>query len=373
MHKQLNKFLCCFLIYVTISLFITSPQTSFSAFQTENPTTISEEWDEETIDILQSSLSIVEIDREIDRLEQKLVDLEHTLNELDDELTYQEILLIEKQEAAGKVLRSYFMGERTELFFSLFNSQTLDSFLRKLDFYEFIMNKDRHILNSYKEQQAQLHLQYGAYVAEQIKIEQAKLALQTQREQVAKLELQIDEKLANRSDSEKILLLISELNRQWNEVGIEKIEHYLYLLNEAMYQFPTWIQQQTEYTKIKGLSYTVNLPEEALNAFLREQNSDFNNFSFSFQEGSIIAKGIENNVEIELTGHYTIINEPKHYIEFTIDSLYFNKFSLPQSTIDDLMSKYDLNFYPALIVSFLQATDVELSNGNLYIQLKLKI
>lgn len=332
-----------------------------------------EEWDEETKDILQSSLSIVEIDKEIARLEQRLLQLEQHLAELDVDLLDKELQLVEKREAAGKVLRSYFMGDRTDLLLSILGSTSLESVLKKIEFYELIMKHDQHILNSYKDQHEALEQQYGEYTAEQIKIEQATLALQEQREEVIRLEKQIDEKLANRDDSEKILLLMDELTRMWNEEGIEQVEHYLYLLNDAMQKFPTWLQKQSEYTKIKALTYTINLPEQALNDFLREQHEDFNHFAFSFTNDQLVVKGQDDNLEIELIGQYTIIDEPRHFIQFTIDSLYFNKFSLPKTTIDDLMLKYDLNFYPALIVSFLRATEVQLSDGYLKIELKLKL
>jgi len=330
-------------------------------------------WDEETKQILQSSLSVVEIDKEIERLKVKLGHLEDELTRLDLELTEQELLLIEKREAAGKVLRSYFIGQRTDMFLSILNSKSLESFLKKLEFYELIIQHDQKVMTSYKQQQMDIELQYATYIAEQIKVEQAKLALEEKRDEVVKLEEDINSRLANRDDSDKILLLMEELTRQWNEEGIEKVEHYLYLLNEAMLEFPNWLQKQSEYTKIKGLTYNVQLPEQALNDFLREQDAAFEHFSFSFIEDHIVAKGKENHLEIELSGHYTIVNEPRHYIQFTIDSLYFNKLLLPQSTIDELMNKYDLNFYPALIVSFLQASEVKLSDGYLSIQLKLKI
>lgn len=376
MHKRIQISLFILVISITISTLFSPLPTSYGENQTEISHSLGtnvEDYDDEIKDILQSSLSIVEIDREIGRLEVRLLELEEQLDLLDLELTEQELLLVEKKEAAGQVLRSYFIGDRTEMLFALLNSRSLDTFLRKLEFFELIMKRDQRILTSFKEQQTLLEQQYAAYIAEQVKIEQTTFALQTKRTEIVKLEQDIDDKLANRTDSEKILLLMEALTNKWNEDGIEKIEHYLYLLNDAMLNFPTWLQQQTEYTKLKGLSYYVELPEDALNTFLREQHPDFESFSFSFSNGQIIAKGKDDDMAIELTGRYTIINEPRHYIQFSIDSLYFNSFALPQSTIDDLMSKYDLNFYPGLIVSFLQATSVELSDGYLNIQLKLKL
>ena len=329
--------------------------------------------DEELYNILQSSLSIIEIDKEISRLKEKQDTLKKQLEWLDIELMEQEVELAEKREKAGKVLRAYFMGERNDIILALFNSQSLESFLKKLEFIEFILQYDKRILDSYIQEYNSLNEQYEVYWQEEQALQEATYKLEVQRERIITLEKQVDDQLKGRSDTEKVLLLIKELTAAWEENGVVQVEQYLHYLADAMQALPSWLQKNDKYLSMKALKYTISLPDTALNAFLVEHNNAFSDFSFTFKQDKIIAYGKKDDLEVELHGHYAIVDEPSHMIAFTIDSLFFNGFKLPATTIEDLEAKYNMNFYPSLIFSLLRANYVEIEDGMLTIELQLKL
>lgn len=56
---------------------------------------------------------------------------------------------------------------------------------------------------------------------------------------------------------------------------------------------------------------------------------------------------------------------------FHVDHVVFNGLELPDTTRQALEEEFDLGFYPARIVSFLQATEVASSDGILHVKLSL--
>lgn len=70
---------------------------------------------QEESQILQDSLSIVEIDHEIERISQEQQTLLQRQQELRSNLTVQKEQMTIQRKRAGSVLRSYYMGERDKL------------------------------------------------------------------------------------------------------------------------------------------------------------------------------------------------------------------------------------------------------------------
>src|SRR5690606_27082163 len=108
-----------------------------------------------------------------------------------------------------------------------------------------------------------------------------------------------------------------------------------------------------------------------LNTFLREQNELFNHFSFTFSDNIITAYGKKDDIEISVSGHYSVENEPVNGIIFHVDQLFFNGFALPDTTRQALEKEFDLGFYPQLIISFLKANAIEMNDGELVIKLSI--
>ncbi|MFD0588078.1 coiled-coil domain-containing protein [Paenibacillus sp. GCM10027627] len=323
--------------------------------------------------LLEKSLSVVEIDKEILRIGEQKEALLLTMADAEEQLDKQELTIAKEQKKAGKVLKAYYMGERDMLYSALLSAKSITNFFEIWDYIDLIVSKDKRILNGYIGQYRDLQEQY-----KQLEVKQAALAateqkLYAQKERVLALEAQLDEELKSRSDGERIKLMIDELTSFWETAGMTEVRSYFKALSKAMRELPAWVQDNKEMLETKGLQYTIRVPEEKLNEFLREQDQMFENFTFSFQEDKIIASGKRDDMEISISGHYSVQEEPKNGIIFHVDELLFNGFSLPDTTRKALEKDFDLGFYPGLILAFLKAKEVDVNEGELIIKLALSL
>lgn len=329
--------------------------------------------DVELQQILQSSLSVIELDKEIDRIQSRLAALREQLLDTEFSLYENELQIQQKQKAAGNVLVAYYKGERNGIYLSLLKTENVEQFLHALELIEFILKQDRQVLSEYINEYKSLRSLYEQFSAEQEQLLAMEQELKQQRLRVLELEAQIDAQLTGRSDAQRVELLIKELTQMWEEKGVLQVRTYFEKLAHAMNELPAWLQKNKQYMSSKGFTYTISLPDDALNQYLREYDDMFQHFEFQFHEDSITARGEKDDLEIEISGHYSIVEEPSNYIAFTIDQLTFNGFTLPDSTKQELMQQFDLNFYPSLIVKFLRAKEVTLTSEALTIELKLSL
>lgn len=329
--------------------------------------------DEELRQILQSSLSIVEIDQEIERIGEKLNNLQQKLMDTELLLYEQEIDIEEKRVQAGRVLTAYYKGERVGIYLSLLQVENFEQLLHSWELLEHIMRRDRDILTTYKEQYEELLTLYEQFAYEQEQLQLMEQQLQQQRKRVLALEQEIDEQLSGRSDAERVAMLIKQLTEHWQQEGIVQVKTYFNKLALAMNDLPKWLQRNKQYMSNKGFTYTITLPQDALNEYLRNYDPMFDAFEFKFQDDKIVAYGENDQLSVEISGQYSIVNEPENYIQFTIEDLLFNGFTLPDTTRAQLEQQFDLNFYPGAILKLLKATSVEVTEGKLTIVLKLSL
>ncbi|CAM4509322.1 hypothetical protein FHS16_003033 [Paenibacillus endophyticus] len=323
--------------------------------------------------LLEKSLSVVEIDKEITRIGEQKQQLLLTMTETEKQLMLQEQQISDKQDEAGSVLRAYYMGERDFLLSALLSFNSLSELFQMLDYAEIILTHDKDTLNTYVDQYKKVKVGYRALETRKEELVAVENQLREQKERVLALEKQLDQELAGRSDAERIRILMNELTSYWESAGIDEVKQYFRALSKAMQKLPGWVQDNKDLLEIKGFQYTIRVPEDELNSFLREQNPIFDNFSFEFIDGKVIAQGKRENMAIKITGHYTVENDPKNAILFHVDELLFNGFSLPDTTRSALEKEFDLGFYPDLIVSFLKANSVDMKDGELTIKLSLKL
>lgn len=360
-------------LFAILSLLLVAHSTAIAEPATEPTAPLLEQQDEELQQILQSSLSLVEIDKEIERIQARLQTLQEQLIDTELLLYEREIDIEQKRTQAGKVLAAYYKGERSGIYLSLLKADSFEQFLLSLELIEYILRKDRELLTSYIEQYEDLRSMYEQHAVEQEQLQAMEQQLQRQRERVLQLEQQIDEQLSNRTDAERVALLIEQLTEFWQKEGIEQVKTYFNALARAMNELPAWLQKNKEYISNKGFNYTITLPQDALNEYLRDYDPMFEAFAFQFADGQITAKGENEQLAIEITGHYDVVDEPSNFIRFTIDELLFNGFSLPDTTRQELEQQFDLNFYPGAILKLLRATAVEVNDGQLQIKLKLAL
>lgn len=323
--------------------------------------------------LMEKSLSVVELDKEIARIGQQKADVGDKLAASRESLARQEAAIATRREDAGRVLRAYYMGDRDFLLTALVSSKTLSNLLATLDYFDVIFSGDRKSLHTYADQYKQIKKTVGALENETSQLADIESRLRAQRERMLALQQDVDASLSGRSDEEKLRLMIDEMTNFWQSVGFYEVKRYFKALSQAMKNIPSWVQENKDMLSIDGFNYTMTIPEEKLNEFLREQNELFQSLDFRFGDDVVTVAGRRDGLEVELSGHYTVEDEPKNGIYFHVDELLFNGLALPDTTRQSLQKEFDLGFYPQKIVSFLRADSVQVKDGNLIIKLSIHL
>jgi len=328
---------------------------------------------EEARRILQDSLSIVEIDEEISRISNRIVELEALQDELQGKIGALELTIRDRRERAGAVLRSYYMGEREQLYYMLLSAKSLAGFFRVLDFYDVIIQNDRDVLTAYNNQYQELASSKAEAARNASALVEVKDNLVRQRERVLALEKQVDSAVSTSSNPEAMKKLIEEFTLYWENVGLYEVKRHFRALANAMENLPDFVQGSKDILKTNGKVYTINIHEDELNAFLRSEDELFNSFAFHFNDGKVIASGESGNLSLLIEGRYTVVDDPQNAIMFQVDKLVFNRIELPDTTRKALQEEFDMNFYPKQLVSFLKATEVSSTNQRLMVTMELDL
>ncbi|GGA20701.1 coiled-coil domain-containing protein [Paenibacillus physcomitrellae] len=328
---------------------------------------------DETQKVLEKSLSVVEIDREIAKIEQQQQQLEQSIEENTSRLQIQEHDIVTAKQQAGERIRAYYMGEREDLLGSLLSVKNFHDFLTVVDYISLIFERDQEIIGTY--QQAYTKLKQNKQQLDKMSADlvKTKTDLQSEKARVVALQEEVDRSVASSKDPEKLKQMIDELGTFWNDVGLAEVRKYFKALDQAMKDFPDYVEQYNGSLATNGLNYTLTIKEENLNAFLRSKNALFNNFSFHFQSDQVIAEGQEGDLKLRLEGHYTVTDNPKNAIIFHVDKLVFNGLTLPDTTAKELEQDFDLGFYPQQMMPFIKATSVELEPQLMTVKLKLAL
>lgn len=328
---------------------------------------------EEARRILQDSLSIVEIDEEISRISSRIMELEALQDELQGKIGELELTIRDRRERAGAVLRSYYMGEREQLYYMLLSAKSLAGFFRVLDFYDLIIQNDRDVLTAYNRQYQELASSKAEAARNASALVEVKDNLVRQRERVLALEKQVDSAVSTSSNPEAMKKLIEEFTLYWENVGLYEVKRHFRALANAMENLPDFVQGSKNILKTNGKVYTINIHEDELNAFLRSEDELFNSFAFHFNDGKVIASGESGNLSLLIEGRYTVVDDPQNAIMFQVDKLVFNRIELPDTTRQALQEEFDMNFYPKQLVSFLKATEVSSANQRLMVTMELDL
>lgn len=325
----------------------------------------------ETRKLLEQSLSSAEIEREISRITAEQSVLEQKAALLQKQAADKEAAIADQQERAGAVIRAYYMGDRDGLLGALLSAKSIGRMLALFDYYEIIIGRDRDILSQYEEQYKDLKTTITSAQRSAQELEQLKTALTEQKIRVAALNEEIEGGIRDSGDPESMSALLEEFTRYWENIGLYEVKTYFKALSSAMNHLPQFVQSNDGMLTRKGMTYTLALKQEDLNAFLVSQNPLFNDFAFQFNNGQVTASGTSGGLSLTLTGHYTVQDEPVSGLMFHVDKVVFNGLELPDSTRQSLEEEFDLGFYPEKIVSFLRATEVESRDGVLHVQLSL--
>ncbi|WP_438351639.1 coiled-coil domain-containing protein [Paenibacillus sp. FA6] len=329
--------------------------------------------DEETRQLLEKSLSILEIDHEIERINKRQNDMEQEQEQLQLELLQKSSQIQDMQDRAGDIIRSYYMGERDFLYSALLSIHNISEFFMIYNYYDLIINHDKEILSTYKSQYNDLQLTQQRIARNSDELNDIRLKLISQRDRILVFQKSIDGSLETSNNPEAMQQMMDEFNLYWENVGLYEVKRHFKALASAMNDLPEFIQNTKGVISAKGSTYTIDITEDQLNTFLRSKNDLFNVFSFHFGDNSITASGQSGNLSLTIEGKYSIVNEPKNGIIFQVDKLFFNNLQLPDTTCRALEEEFDLGFYPQNLVSFLKATEVTTSQNHLIVTLKLSM
>ncbi|PZD93907.1 hypothetical protein DNH61_20635 [Paenibacillus sambharensis] len=329
--------------------------------------------DEELRLLLEKSLSITELDKEIARIGAQKEQTLGRIRELTQLIERKSVELQEQEAKAGDVIRAYYTGERDSLIGAVLSFQSLPDLFLMLDYFDVIIANDKKSLDGYKEQYRELQKEREKLAEDESRLSSLETSLLAQRERIVRLQSDVDSSLASSGDADRLRVLIDELVAYWETAGMHEVKRYFRALAETMKELPGWLQENPRLMEMNGLSYTLRLPDDELNRFLREQNDLFDNFQFRFENGLIAASGRREGMEISLTGHYLVEDEPVHAIRFYTDELKFNGLTLPDTTVRDLEDSFDLSFYPQRLVSFVKADSVVIEDGELVIKLSVAL
>lgn len=323
--------------------------------------------------ILQDSLSVIEIDHEIERISQEQATLFHRQQELQSHLTAQQEQMTLQRNRAGSVLRSYYMGERDKLLSVVLGAKSLKQLLSLYDYYLLLISHDQDILQEYESNMRTMRETEKQVTQTALELETIKSNLLEQRKRIATLQSRVNDGVNSSGDPDTLRELISEMTAYWENIGVYEVNRHFKALAQAMQDLPQFIQQQQGAMITNGKTITINIRETDFNRFLKSENELFNHFNFSFKQDRIVVEGQQGSMKLRVEGHYTVENEPQNAILFHVDRLVFNGLELPDTTRNKLERDFDLGFYPQQLISYVQATEVHILEGTLEVQLELSL
>lgn len=326
---------------------------------------------EETRKLLEKSLSVVEIDREIARISSLRLQTREEIDRSQARLAQQEIAIAVQREQAGRVLRAYYMGQKELILGALLSAQSLPELFRAWEAIDLIITSDRAAMDRYAAEYAKLREGYEQLRRDQAELAEVESNLQAQRARLIELQKEVDRALSASGDEAHLRQLMAELEAYWKNIGMFEVKRHFRALAEAMQELPEWIQKNPDTLERKGLKAKLTITDAQLNEFLRERGEEFRHFRIAFEQDRMTLSGDNGDLQVAIGGHYSIEDEPENAIRFHVDSLSFNGLELPDTTRAELEREFDLGFYPGKLIRLIKADSVELTPGRLTVQLKI--
>ncbi|MFC4305624.1 coiled-coil domain-containing protein [Cohnella boryungensis] len=330
-----------------------------------------EPYPENTRELLEKSLSVVELDREITRISGLKSRTQSQIEQSENHLAEREIAIAAQREKAGRVLRSYYMGYKDFWLSALLSADSLPKVIRVWDTMDLILQSDHQTMDAYSEEYRQLKKGYERLQQDKNDLSAVQSQLIEQRARITALRNDVDQALAASGDEQMLLRLMEELQAYWKNVGLYEVKQHFKAMAAAMKNLPDFVKDNPGIVQTNGLKAKLVLSDQQLNDFLRSEDSRFDDFSFKFDDGLLTMEGDNGNLQVIIQGRYSIQNEPENAILFHVDKLVFNGLALPDTTRAELERDFDLGFYPQKLIKYVKATGVEMEDGFLTVQLAI--
>jgi hypothetical protein len=325
--------------------------------------------------LLQQSLSIYEIDQELNRLAAREEKLNSEISDTEQRIAKQEQDVVKARSRAAQTLRAYYTGERNSVWAILFSARSFSDALQISEYLLMIFDNDRRSLQTYADHLAQLKELHAQLTKNRQDLLETKSRFLAQRERAEALKKQRDEQLAREKEAEALRRQSEQLIENWVQTGIPMFKKYFQALAEAMGGLPKLLLAEgNRHLSFSGLNATFSITDRELNDFLRGENPILRNLTFTFLDNEMRIAGREGDVDVAISGRYVLETKNGHKIVlFHIDELSYAGYTLPDTTAKALEDEFELGFYPESFSSFLEVTGLTMEQGTLSLQLKFKL
>jgi hypothetical protein len=322
--------------------------------------------------LLQKGLTIYEIDREVERLNEKDKKISDQIHSTGIEMTKQDKNVEASRKHAGRVLRAYYSGDRDNIWLLLFTVRSFTDVLQTFEYLNMIVQNDHRALKTFTASLQQLQMLSTQLEASRIELQKTKDNYLKQRVRLVDLQAELDKQLAVSTQAKAVEAQIKILNDEWKRKGLPLFRQFFEKLSIAFFDLPELFTRDAGTSLVfegtKGAVFT--LTDQSLNSFLQSKNELFTQLAFRFTEGKVFVTGKKDEADLQIRGNFLLIpGQDMNEVRFTVDQLVFNGLQLPDTTIASLQEEFKLGFFPKKTTK-IEVTEVLNQQGKLVIRLK---
>jgi peptidoglycan hydrolase CwlO-like protein len=322
--------------------------------------------------LLQRGLTIYEIDRELERLNEQDKKISDQIQNTGIDMVKQDKNVQASRKHAGRVLRAYYSGDRDNIWLLIFTVRSFTDALHTFEYLNMIVQNDHRALNTFTASYQQLQKLKTQLEASRIELQKTKDNYLKQRVRLVELQAELDKQLAVSVQGKVVEAQIKVLNEEWKLKGLPLFRQFFEKLSIAFFDLPELLTKDAGKNLVfegsKGAVFT--LTDQSLNSFLQSKNELFTQLSFRFTEGKVLVSGKKDDADIQIKGNFLLIpGQDMNEVRFTVDQLVFNGFQLPDTTIASLQEEFGLGFFPKKSAK-VEVTEVLNQEGKLVIRLK---
>lgn len=322
--------------------------------------------------LLQKGLTIYEIDREVERLNEQDKKISDQIQNTGIDMVKQDKNVQDSRKHAGRVLRAYYSGDRDNIWLLLLTVRSFSDALHTFEYLNMIVQNDHRALKMFTASYQQLQSLKNQLEASRIELQKTKDNYLKQRVRLVDLQAELDKQLAVSAQAKVVQEQIKVLNDEWKQKGLPLFRQFFEKLSLAFVDLPELFTKDAgknlTFEGTKGAVFT--LTDQNLNSFLQSKNELFTKLAFRFTEGRVFVTGKKDDADIQIKGNFLLIpGKDMNEVRFTVDQLVFNGFGLPDTTIASLQEEFGLGFFPKKSAN-IEVTEVLNQEGKLVIRLK---
>ena len=326
----------------------------------------------ETKQLLQKSLTILQLDAEIARLTVQEGKVAEQIKQTLQQIKQQEGQVAETRNHAGKVLRAYYMGDRDQNWMLLLTAKSFSQAIAVVEYLNLMYQNDHLTLDKYVTSFKSLQNTQRKLETTQTDLKQVKNDFIIQRDRALALQKEVDDqiKLIPEEKAKVILVQMEELRNVWKDKVLPIFEAYFAGISLAMKKLPEILTGDSRDKYFKGLTFQIS--DKDLTGFFHLHNKELANLAFRFENGQFAAYGKEGDISASIVGRYTVEQTPNR-LQFHVDKMTYNDNILDDTTNRAMEQQFDLSFSPEKYMPIIEATEVTTNDGLLTIKLRLKL